>query len=141
MTVFDVPLAASGGLRARLTGGRLEFEDVAMTIGDVAVRAGGTLNTSSGSGARDSGLGTGGAERTRAGGRLVLDMDGDLGPLTPWLMHLSGNDDVTAVGSITGHIETEAMPAGLATTGMPSPMPGPCVNRLPGPSEPSPFIS
>ena len=118
VTVFDVPLAASGGLRARLTGGRLEFEDVAMTIGDVAVRAGGTLNTSSGSGARDSGLGTGGAERTRAGGRLVLDMDGDLGPLTPWLMHLSGNDDVTAVGSITGHIETEAMPAGLATTGM-----------------------
>jgi len=41
VTVFDVPLAASGGLRARLTGGRLEFEDVAMTIGDVAVRAGG----------------------------------------------------------------------------------------------------
>ncbi len=116
-TVLDVPLAMSRGLRARLTSGRLEFEDVAMMIGDVAVRAGGTLDTSSGSGARDSGLGTGGAERTRLGGRLVLDMAGDLGPLTPWLMHLSGSHDVTAVGRITGHIETEAVPAGLATTG------------------------
>src|SRR4029453_12466376 len=60
VTVFDVPLAASGGLRARLTGGRLEFEDAAMTIGDVAVRAGGKLNTGPGPGARDRGLGGGG---------------------------------------------------------------------------------
>ena len=98
-TVLDVPLAMSRGLRASLTGSRVEFEDVAVAIGDVAVRLGGTLDTN------------------LAGGRLVLDMDGDLGPLTPWLTHLSGSGDVVAVGRITGHLETEASSAGLATTG------------------------
>lgn len=98
-TVLDVPLAVSGGLRARLTDGRLEFEDVAMRIGDVAVRLAGTLDA------------------TRPDGPVVLDMDGDLGSLAPWLMRLSGSDDVAAAGRIAGHIETNAASAGLATTG------------------------
>jgi outer membrane protein insertion porin family len=98
-TVLEVPLAMSRGLRASLRGSRVEFEDVGMTIGGLAVRLGGTLDTDG------------------AGGRLVLDMDGDLGPLTPWLMHLSGNSDVVAAGRITGHVEAEASSAGLTTTG------------------------
>jgi outer membrane protein assembly factor BamA len=99
-TVFDVPIAMSRGLRATLTGGRVELEEAAMTIGDLAVRLGGTLETN------------------RASGRLVLDVDGDLGPLAPWMMHLSGSrEDVAAVGRITGHLESEASSAGLVTTG------------------------
>ncbi|HXW08565.1 MAG TPA: translocation/assembly module TamB domain-containing protein [Vicinamibacterales bacterium] len=98
-TAFDVPITISGGLRARKSGGRVHLEDVAIAIGGLALRLGGTLATD------------------RPAGKLVLDMGGDLGPLTPWLTRLSASDDVAAAGRITGHLETELSPAGLVTTG------------------------
>ncbi len=98
-TVFDVPIATSRRLRARMTGGHLQLEDAAMTIGGLAVSLGGTFATD------------------RSSGALVLDVDGDLSPLTPWLNRLSGSDDVAAAGRITGHLETEASSGGFVTTG------------------------
>ena len=43
--VFDVPIALERGLRATMTGGRLEIDDRTMTIGGVVVRAHGALET------------------------------------------------------------------------------------------------
>jgi outer membrane protein assembly factor BamA len=98
-TVFDVPIAMSRGARATFTGGQLQLEDVAMTIGSLAVSLGGTLATD------------------RSVGRLILDVDGDLAPLRPWLTRLSGSGDLAAAGRIAGHLETEASTHGLTTTG------------------------
>ena len=66
-TVFDVPIALAHGLRATMTGGRLQLEDEAMMIGGIAVRAGGAFTID------------------RPEGKLVLDLDGDIGTLQPWL--------------------------------------------------------
>ncbi|HEX7780367.1 MAG TPA: hypothetical protein VF424_14065, partial [Vicinamibacterales bacterium] len=98
-TAFDVPIVMSRGLRASLTDGRVHLEDAAMTVGGLAVRLGGTLATD------------------RSAGTLVLDVDGDLGSLGPWVTRLGGSGDLTAVGRITGHLETGASPAGLVATG------------------------
>jgi outer membrane protein assembly factor BamA/autotransporter translocation and assembly factor TamB len=98
-TAFDVPIAMSRGLHASLTGGRVHLEDVAMTIGGLALRLGGTLATD------------------RSGGTVMLDVDGDLGSLRPWWTRLSGSADVAGAGRITGHLETEASSAGLVATG------------------------
>jgi outer membrane protein assembly factor BamA len=98
-TVFDVPIAMSRGLRAGLTGGRVQIDDAAMTIGGLAVRLEGTLATD------------------RSTGKLLLDVDGDLGSLAPWSTRLSASGDLAAAGRITGHFETETSPVGLATTG------------------------
>ena len=62
----------SRGLRASLTDGRVHLEDAAMTVGGLAVRLGGTLATD------------------RSAGTLVLDVDGDLGSLGPWVTRLGG---------------------------------------------------
>src|SRR4029453_16437972 len=61
VTVFDVPIALERGLRATMSGDRVQIEDGTMTIGGVAVRAGGALVID------------------RPEGKLVLDLDGDLG--------------------------------------------------------------
>ena len=98
-TVFDVPIALERGLRATMTGGRLQIEDGTMTIGGVAVRAGGALATD------------------RPEGKLVLDVDGDIGTLQPWLRRIDTTRELAAAGRITGHVETERFAAGLAVTG------------------------
>jgi outer membrane protein assembly factor BamA len=98
-TAFDVPIAMSRGLRASMTGNRVHLDDVAMTIGGLAVRLGGSLAT-------DGSM-----------GKLALDVDGDVSPLTPWLARLTGSDDVAAAGRLTGRLETETSPAGLVMTG------------------------
>ncbi len=98
-TVFDVPIAMSRGLRASMNGGRIQVDDVAMMIGGLGVRLGGTLATD------------------RSAGTLVLDVDGNLGPLAPWLIRFSGHDDLAAAGRITGRLETEASPAGFTASG------------------------
>jgi outer membrane protein assembly factor BamA/autotransporter translocation and assembly factor TamB len=98
-TVFDVPIVMSRGLRATAAAGRLELEESAISVGGIAARLGGSFATD------------------RSAGTLVLDMEGDFGPLTPWLKRLSGQDDVGATGRISGHLEARAAPAGIVTTG------------------------
>ena len=98
-TVFDVPIVMSSGLRANAAAGRISLEDGAMSVGGIAVRLGGSFATD------------------RSDGKLVLDVDGDISPLAPWLNRLSGRDDVKAAGRISGHVEVNASPAGILTTG------------------------
>jgi outer membrane protein insertion porin family len=97
-TVFGVPIAMSRGLRASMNGGSIQV-DLAMMIGGLGVRLGGALATD------------------RSAGKLALDVDGDLGPLAPWLIRFSGHDDLAAAGRITGRLETEASPAGFTASG------------------------
>ena len=47
-------------------------------------------------------------------GKLVLDLDGDIGTLQPWLNRVHATSDLAAAGRITGHVETDESPAGLA---------------------------
>jgi outer membrane protein assembly factor BamA len=98
-TVFDVPIALERGLRATLTTGRLQIEDRTMTIGGVAVRARGALMID------------------RPEGTLVLDLDGDIGTLQPWLRRVDVTRKLAAAGRIAGHVQTERRSAGLAVTG------------------------
>ena len=98
-TVFDVPIALARGLRATMTGGRLQLEDGTMTIGGIAVRAGGAFAID------------------RPEGKLVLDLDGDIGTLQPWLRRANRTRELAAAGRITGHLEAERFAAGLAVTG------------------------
>jgi outer membrane protein insertion porin family len=98
-TVFDVPVGMSRGLRASLNGGRLQVDDVAMTIGGLGVRLGGALATD------------------RSTAKLVLDVDGDLGTLAPWLVRFSGHEDLAPTGRVTGHLETASSSAGLTASG------------------------
>ena len=98
-TVFDVPIALERGLRATMTGGRLQIEDRTMMIGGVAVRARGALAID------------------RPEGKLVLDLDGDIGTLQPWLRRIDTTRELAAAGRITGHLEAERFAAGLAVTG------------------------
>ena len=97
--VFDVPIALERGLRATMTGGRLQIEDRTMTIGGVAVRASGALVTD------------------RPEGKLVLDLDGDIGSLQPWLRRIDPTRELATAGQITGQLEAERFAAGLAVTG------------------------
>ena len=98
-TVFEVPVVMSRGLRANAANGRVELEDGAISVGGVTVRLGGSFATD------------------RSTGQLVVGVDGDFGSLTPWLRRLSGRDDVVAAGQINGHLEANASPAGIVTTG------------------------
>ena len=97
--VFDVPIVLSRGLRAAMTDGRVEIDDATMTIGGVAVRA------------------RGGASTDQPEGKLSLDLDGDIGTLQPWLNRVPATHGLAAAGRITGHVETDRSPAGLALTG------------------------
>ncbi len=97
--VFDVPIALERGLRATMTGGRLQIEDRTMTIGGVAVRASGALVTD------------------RPEGKLALDLDGDIGSLQPWLRRIDPMRELATAGQITGQLEAERLAAGLAVTG------------------------
>ncbi len=99
VTLFDVPIAVSRGLRASMNGGRVQVDAVAMTIGGLGARLGGALATD------------------RSTGQLVLDVDGDLGALAPWLSRVSGHADLVAAGRIGGHLEAQASPAGLTASG------------------------
>ena len=98
-TVFDVPITMSRPLRAGLTDTQVRFDDAAVTVGALALNLGGRL----------------GIDGTS--GTLVLDVDGDLGSLTPWLTRFAGVRDLSAAGRITGHFETQAASAGLTATG------------------------
>ena len=97
--VFDVPIALERGLRATMTGGRLQIEDRTMTIGGVAVRASGALVTD------------------RPEGKLALDLDGDIGSLQPWLRRIDPMRELATAGQITGQLEAERFAAGFAVTG------------------------
>jgi outer membrane protein insertion porin family len=97
--VFDVAIVLDRGLRATMTRGRLQFEDRTMTFGGVAVRAGGGFATD------------------RAEGRLVVDLDGDIGTLQPWLRRIDTRRELAAAGPITGRVELERLPAGITVTG------------------------
>ena len=98
-TVFDVPIALEHGLRATMTDGRLQLEDGTMMIGGVAVRAGGAFTLD------------------RPEGKLVLDLDGDIGTLQPWLRRANRTRALVAAGPIAGHVQAERFPAGLAVSG------------------------
>src|SRR5262249_37812017 len=65
ITVFDVPIAASRGLRAGMTGRHVQLEQVTMKVGGLAVSVGGTVATD------------------RSDATLLLDVDGDFTPLAP----------------------------------------------------------
>jgi outer membrane protein assembly factor BamA len=97
--MFDVPIALSRGLRATMTGGHLEIEDATITIGGVAVRAHGATSTD------------------QPEGKLSLDLDGDIGTLQPWLTRVNATRELAAAGRMTGHVEAQRSPAGLALTG------------------------
>jgi outer membrane protein assembly factor BamA len=99
LTAFDVPVVISRPLRASLNDSQIRFDEVALAVGGLAVNLGGALGTEGNS------------------GTLVLDVDGDLAPLTPWIARLSDKGDLSAVGRLTGHLETSASAAGLTTTG------------------------
>ena len=98
-TVFDVPIALAHGLRATMTGGRLEIEDGTMTIGGVAVRAGGALDDRSARG--ETGARSGRGHRHAAAVAASRESPREL----------------VAAGRITGHVQTERFAAGLAVTG------------------------
>ncbi|HEX7282585.1 MAG TPA: translocation/assembly module TamB domain-containing protein, partial [Vicinamibacterales bacterium] len=98
-TVFDVPIALHHGLRATLIDGRLQLDDQTMVIGGVEVRADGTVAID------------------RPEGKLVVDLDGDIGTLQPWLRRANGLEDWAATGRIAGHVQAERVAAGIALTG------------------------
>ena len=99
LTVFEVPITMSRPLRVNLRDTQVRFDDAALTVGAVALNLGGWLGTDG------------------TTGRLVLDVDGELGSLSAWWTRLAGMSDLAAAGRITGRLETQAAPAGLATTG------------------------
>jgi outer membrane protein insertion porin family len=98
-TVFDVPIALERGLRATMTDGRLQLEDGTMMIGGIAVRAGGAFTID------------------RPEGQLVLDLDGDIATLQPWLRRANSTGELVGAGRIAGHLQAERLPAGLAVSG------------------------
>ena len=98
-TVFDVPIALAHGLRATMTDGRLQLEDGTMMIGGIAVRAGGAFTID------------------RPEGKLVLDLDGDIGTLQPWLQRANRLKELVTAGRIAGHLQAERLAAGLAVSG------------------------
>jgi outer membrane protein assembly factor BamA len=98
-TAFEVPITASRGLRAQMRDRAIHLDDSELTIGSLAARVGGTLATD------------------LSAGTLAVDLDGDLGPLTPWLIRLSGSDRLMAAGRIAGHLEAGVSSGGLVARG------------------------
>ncbi len=98
-TVFDVPITLADGLRATMTDGRIQLEDATMMIGGIAVRAGGAFAIE------------------RPEGKLVLDLDGDIATLQPWLRRTNRLEELVTAGRITGHLQAERLAAGLAIKG------------------------
>ncbi len=98
-TVLDVPIVMSRGLRAHAADGNVTIDDAALTVGAIAVGLRGSIGLDG------------------AAGNITADVNGDLGPLAPWLKDLSGHDDLDLSGRINGRLDANASPAGVVVSG------------------------
>ena len=96
---YGVPLRAPAGLRATWSNGRATLDDCQVTLGALAIRAGGDLPVGAPSAAAS------------------LEIDGDLGSLAPWLARLDEDQPWTLAGRVKGALGATRTPAGVALTG------------------------
>ncbi|HXR44584.1 MAG TPA: translocation/assembly module TamB domain-containing protein, partial [Pseudolysinimonas sp.] len=96
---YGVPLRAPAGLRATWSNGRATLDDSQVTLGALAIRAGGDLPVGAPSAAAS------------------LEIDGDLGSLAPWLARLDKDQPWTLAGRVKGDLAATRTPAGVALTG------------------------
>jgi hypothetical protein len=97
--VYGVPLRVSSGFRATLEKGETSFDEVQLTLGEIAVRADADFRLD------------------EPVGGLTLAVDGDLASLAPWLHRLNPEQPWSTAGRFNGMLAATRTPVGIAVTG------------------------